>query len=62
MGTARCGTTTETVCRKQIRAVIVHGADVMDRILPSGTDFHETGEGRSASLVSAFKVMLSRSS
>ena len=30
--------TTETVYRKQIRPVIVHGADVMDRIFPSGTD------------------------
>src|SRR5215472_6795595 len=28
--------TTETVYRKQIRPVIVHGADVMDRIFPSG--------------------------
>jgi integrase len=27
-------TTTETVYRKQIRPVIVHGADVMDRLLP----------------------------
>jgi integrase len=30
--------TTETVYRKQIRPVIVHGADVMDRIFPSRTD------------------------
>jgi len=30
--------TTETVYRKQIRPVIVHGADVMDRIFPTGTD------------------------
>jgi integrase len=30
--------TTETVYRKQIRPVIVHGADVMDRIFPSGTN------------------------
>ena len=30
--------TTETVYRKQIRPVIVHGADVMDRIFPSGAD------------------------
>ncbi len=30
--------TTETVYRKQIRPVIVHGADVMDRIFPRGTD------------------------
>jgi integrase len=29
-------TTTETIYRKQIRPVIVHGADVMDRIFPSG--------------------------
>jgi integrase len=29
--------TTETIYRKQIRPVIVHGADVMDRIFPSGT-------------------------
>jgi len=28
--------TTETVYRKQIRPVIVHGADVMDRIFPGG--------------------------
>jgi integrase len=27
-------TTTETIYRKQIRPVIVHGADVMDRIFP----------------------------
>ena len=26
--------TTETIYRKQIRPVIVHGADVMDRIFP----------------------------
>jgi integrase len=31
-------TTTETIYRKQIRPVIVHGADVMDRIFPSGTN------------------------
>jgi integrase len=30
--------TTETVYRKQIRPVIVHGADVMDRIFPSRTE------------------------
>jgi integrase len=30
--------TTETVYRKQIRPVIVHGADVMDRIFPSGAN------------------------
>ena len=29
-------TTTETIYRKQIRPVIVHGADVMDRIFPAG--------------------------
>jgi len=29
-------TTTETIYRKQIRPVIVHGADIMDRIFPSG--------------------------
>jgi hypothetical protein len=29
-------TTTETIYRKQIRLVIVHGADVMDRIFPGG--------------------------
>ncbi len=29
-------TTTETIYRKQIRPVIVHGADVMDRIFPGG--------------------------
>jgi integrase len=28
-------TTTETVYRKQIRPVIVHGADAMDRIFPT---------------------------
>ena len=27
-------TTTETIYRKQIRPVIVHGADIMDRIFP----------------------------
>ena len=27
-------TATETICRKQIRPVIVHGADAMDRIFP----------------------------
>lgn len=27
-------TTTETIYRQQIRPVIVHGADVMDRIFP----------------------------
>ena len=30
--------TTETIYRKQIRPVIVHGADVMDRIFPGGPD------------------------
>jgi integrase len=30
--------TTETIYRKQIRPVIEHGADVMDRIFPAGTD------------------------
>ena len=30
--------TTETIYRKQIRPVIEHGADVMDRIFPTGTD------------------------
>jgi integrase len=30
--------TTETVYRRQNRPVIVHGADVMDRIFPTGTD------------------------
>jgi len=29
-------TTTETIYRKQIRPVIMHGADVMDRIFPGG--------------------------
>jgi integrase len=29
-------TTTETIYRKQIRPVIVHGADIMDRIFPGG--------------------------
>src|SRR5215471_3432978 len=29
-------TTTKTIYRKQIRPVIVHGADIMDRIFPSG--------------------------
>jgi integrase len=29
-------TTTETIYRKQIRPVIVHGADIMDRIFPAG--------------------------
>jgi integrase len=31
-------TTTETIYRKQIRPVIVHGADVMDRIFPGHPD------------------------
>jgi integrase len=31
-------TTTETIYRKQIRPVIMHGADVMDRIFPSGSN------------------------
>jgi integrase len=31
-------TTTETVYRKQIRQVIVHGADIMDRIFPGEAD------------------------
>jgi integrase len=31
-------TTTETIYRKQIRPVIVHGADVMDRIFPGEAD------------------------
>jgi integrase len=31
-------TTTETIYRKQIRPVIVHGADVMDRIFPGEPD------------------------
>lgn len=31
-------TTTETIYRKQIRPVIVHGADVMDRIFPGSPD------------------------
>ena len=30
--------TTETIYRKQIRPVIEHGADVKDRIFPTGTD------------------------
>jgi integrase len=30
-------TTTEMIYRKQIRPVIVHGADVMDQIFPGGT-------------------------
>jgi len=30
--------TTETIYRKQIWPVMVHGADVMDRIFPGGTD------------------------
>ena len=30
--------TTETIYRKQIRPVIVHGADVMDRIFPGEAD------------------------
>jgi integrase len=29
--------TTETVYRKQIRPVMLHGADVMDQIFPGGT-------------------------
>jgi len=33
-------TTTETIYRKQIRPVIVHGADVMDRIFPGGATPH----------------------
>ena len=31
-------TTTETIYRKQIRPVIMHGADVMDRIFPGEAD------------------------
>lgn len=31
-------TTTETIYRKQIRPVMVHGADVMDRIFPGEAD------------------------
>ena len=31
-------TTTETICRKQIRPVIVHAADAMDRIFPREAD------------------------
>ena len=31
-------TTTETIYRKQIRPVILHGADVMDRIFPGEAD------------------------
>jgi integrase len=31
-------TMTETIYRKQIRPVIVHGADVMDRIVPGQTN------------------------
>jgi integrase len=31
-------TTTETIYRKQIHPVIVHGADIMDRIFPGETD------------------------
>ena len=31
-------TTTETIYRKQIRPVIVHGADIMDRIFPGEPD------------------------
>jgi integrase len=31
-------TTTETIYRKQIRPVIVHGADAMDRIFPGEAD------------------------
>jgi hypothetical protein len=30
--------TTETIYRKQIRPVIEHDAEVMDRIFPTGTD------------------------
>ena len=30
--------TTETIYRKQIRPVIVHGADVMDRIFPGSAN------------------------
>jgi hypothetical protein len=29
-------TTAETIYRKQIRPVIMHGADIMDRIFPAG--------------------------
>ena len=31
-------TTTETIYRKQIRPVIVHDADIMDRIFPGEAD------------------------
>ena len=31
-------TTTETIYRKQIRRVIIHGADIMDRIFPGEAD------------------------
>jgi hypothetical protein len=31
-------TTTETIYRKQTRPVIVHGADVVDRMFPGGAD------------------------
>ena len=31
-------TTTETIYRKQIRPVIIHGADIMDRIFPGEAD------------------------
>src|SRR5271169_2865834 len=33
-------TTTETIYRKQIRPVIIHGADIMDRIFPGETNPH----------------------
>jgi hypothetical protein len=33
-------TTTETIYRKQIRPVTMHGADVMDRIFPAETNPH----------------------
>jgi hypothetical protein len=37
-GSVSSTTTTETIYRKQIRPVIVHGADVMDRIFPGEAD------------------------
>lgn len=38
-------TTTETIYRKQIRPVLVQGADAMDRLFPKGAE-EDTGNGQ----------------